>query len=118
MARPSTAAWLGGWPLALLLIPTPLHADPAPAVTGREAVERFAANVRSFPHYTCRYAVTLAEAYTFDDALAGKWVNAVSIDCVLRVDGEYEVWTGKKPAPAGPLGRGQWGATVSVLRRL
>ena len=97
-----------------LVLSNPVRADPAPVVTGRVAVERFAANLRSFPHYTCKYTVTRAEAYSFDDALAGKWVNAVSIDCVLRVDGEYEAWSGRKPpAPPGgppPAKPGQWGA--------
>jgi hypothetical protein len=95
-------------------LPATTYADPPPTVTGREAVERFAANVRSFPHYTCKYTVTRAEAYTFDDARAGKWVNAVSIDCVLRVDGEYEAWTGRvpprPPSDAPPAKPGQWGA--------
>ena len=102
-----------------LVLSNPVRADPDPVVPGREAIDRFAANLRSFPHYTCKYTVTRAEAYTFDDALAGKWVNAVSIDCVIRVDGEYEVWSGRKPLipPGGPSPTkpGQWGA-AGLLR--
>jgi hypothetical protein len=100
--------------LSLVGLPAATRADPRVAVTGREAVDRFSANIRSFPHYTSKYTVTRGEAYTFDDALAGRWVNAVTIDCVLRVDGEFEVWTGRKPPlPLGgppPARPGQWAA--------
>src|SRR5690242_3321890 len=98
--RPRTIA-LG---IALCSLTAATGAEPAPPVTGREAADRFAANVRAFPHYSCKFTVTRAEAATFDDALAGRWARSVSIDCVLRVDGAYEAWTGRDPlrAPGSP----------------
>ena len=109
---------LGGGVLVLVLGPSVLPAAPPapprrPAISGREVIERFAANLDSFPHYTCRYTVTRAEAKSFGDALAGKWVNAVSCDYRLLVDGGKQRWSARRvPPPPGGAAAGRPGSVA------
>ncbi len=60
--------------------------------SARVAITGLAHNLESFQHYRCKYRVTRANAATIDDVHAGKWVNAVSCDFRMTVDGERELF--------------------------
>ena len=69
---------------------------------GKAAVTAFAANMASFPHFTCRYKETRAEAANLQDALSGKWRNAISTEFRVAVDGENELNECLAPPPPPP----------------
>ena len=64
--------------------------DQAEAV--RAAVTGFAANMHAFEFYTCRFTVTEARARSREDARAGRWINPVSCECRIIVDGDRELY--------------------------
>jgi hypothetical protein len=64
---------------------------------GKAAILGCAANIRSFPFYTCRYRFTTAQAATLKDAIQGQFINAVSFDSRLIVDGEKAMYESLAP---------------------
>jgi hypothetical protein len=57
----------------------------------RAAILGFKANRSGFAYYKCTYTVTKAEAKSFQDAVTGKWINAVQSEFKLVVNGSTEL---------------------------
>jgi hypothetical protein len=73
----------------------------------RAAILGFAANRDSFPFYRCRYKETKAQAASFEEAIAGKWINAVSCEFRVVVNGKKELYECLAPPPVLNEGVGQ-----------
>lgn len=54
----------------------------------RAAIQGYLNNRESFPFLRCRYTETVANAYSFEDCLAGKFTNAVVSSRLLLIDGK------------------------------
>lgn len=78
----------------LLLLLTLLTGGGAVDVEPQRAkasVLAYSANVKSFEHYSCRWRYTKAKAESVNQALQGKFLNAISYEMRLLVDGEREL---------------------------
>jgi hypothetical protein len=64
---------------------------------GKAAVIGYAANIRAFPFYSCRYQYTKAQAASIEDAIKGVFLNAVSFDSRLIVDGDKVMYESLAP---------------------
>src|SRR5262249_49155231 len=87
----------------LLLITMKVWAEPPVArdndkdALGKAAVIGYAANIRSFPFYSSRYRFTKAGAASLEDAVKGVFLNAVSFDSRLIVDGDKVMYESLAP---------------------
>lgn len=69
----------------------------------RAALAGWAANVQAFPFYQCRYVITTAKAKSIEDAIQGKFINAISYENRLLVDGDNVLYEGlAPPQPVDP----------------
>jgi hypothetical protein len=64
---------------------------------GKAAITGYAANVHAFSYYQCRYRYVKAQAKSIEDAIRGKFINAISHDSRLLVDGDKDLYEGLTP---------------------
>ena len=68
--------------------PASIKSGPGAEEEARAAIIGYAANIQAFPFQRCRYRTTVANAVSAEDALAGKWRDARSVDSLYVVEGD------------------------------
>lgn len=82
---------------------------------GKAAIVAYAAHIKAFPFYDCRYRTTTGLANSVGDALRGKLINARSFDNRLIVDGEKVRYEGFAPPPDMKQSRPDPGGTSFIV---
>ena len=85
--------------LGPVTLPSSLAQDRSGAPGDKETLAKAAiigcsANVNAFPFYQCRWRITKAQAKSVEDAVGGKFLNALSSDHRLLVDGDKDLYEG------------------------
>jgi hypothetical protein len=91
--------------MSMSQVPAQVPPDSEKETLSKTAIIAYAANVKSFPFFQCRYSITSAQARSVSDAIHGKFINAITYDARLIVDGEKDLYEGLTP-PVPPSEKG------------
>lgn len=102
-------------------LPQPPGIVPSPNAEAetRAAIVGHAANIQAFPYYHCRFRTTAAEATSLKEALAGRWLNVLSVDDLYIVEDDNEKFErdgGPLPKPPKPEKTSTGKGAASSLR--